>query len=94
MIQINPHNLVRHELIGLDVRVMRSQNRQLVGLKGRIVDETRNTLILKDRNRQFAISKNIVSLRLSLPRGETVDLDGNMIVARPEDRIKMRVRRW
>jgi len=94
MIQINPHNLVRHELIGLDVRVMRSQNRQLVGLKGRIVDETRNTLILKDRDRQFAISKNIVSLRLSLPRGETVDLDGNMIVARPEDRIKMRVRRW
>ena len=94
MIQINPYNLVRHELIGLDVRVMRSQNRQLVGLKGRIVDETRNTLILKDRDKQFVISKNIVSLRFSLPRGETVDLDGNMIVARPEDRIKMRVRRW
>ena len=84
----------RHELIGLDARVSKSFNRQLVGLRGRIIDETRNTLVLERGAREIRIPKDIVHLRLQLSKGETVDLDGKTIVSRPEDRTKMRVRRW
>jgi len=94
MTEITPFNLVRHELIGLDARVLRSLNKQLVGLRGRIIDETRNTLTLRNGDRQATIPKDVVHLRLRLPRGEMVDLDCNVLIARPEDRIKMRVRRW
>jgi ribonuclease P protein subunit POP4 len=94
MTEITPFNLVRHELIGLDVRVLRSLNKQLVGLRGRIIDETRNTLTLKNGDRRVTIPKDVVHLRVGLPKGEMVDLDCNVLIARPEDRIKMRVRRW
>jgi len=94
MTQITRFNIARHELIGLDARVSKSLNKQLVGLRGRIIDETRNTLTLKQGSRQIAIPKEIVRLRLHLPEGEVAELDGRTIAARPEDRIKMRLRRW
>ncbi len=94
MTEITPFNLVRHELIGLDARVSKSPNRQLVGLRGRIIDETKKTLTLKSGPRHVTLPKDVVQLRLSLPKGEIVKLDGRAIVARPEDRIKMKVRRW
>jgi len=94
MTQITRFNIARHELIGLDARVSKSLNKQLVGLRGRIIDETRNTLTLKQGPKQIIIPKDVVHLRLHLPKGENVELDGRTVTARPEDRIKMRLRRW
>lgn len=94
MTQITRFNIARHELIGLDARVSKSLNKQLVGLRGRIIDETRNTLTLKQDSRQIIIPKDIVHLRLRLPEGEVAEIDGRTITARPEDRTKMRLRRW
>lgn len=94
MTQITPFNLTRHELIGFDIRISKSANRQLIGISGRITDETRNTFTLKSGHREIRLPKSVVHLRLRLPKGEVVEVDGRAIVARPEDRIKMRSRRW
>ncbi|MGQ9543460.1 MAG: ribonuclease P protein component 1 [Candidatus Bathyarchaeia archaeon] len=94
MTEINPLNLVRHELIGLEARIIKSTNSQIVGLKGRIIDETKNILTLKSGGRDLKIPKDTVKIRFYLPRGEIVDVDGKVIQARPEERVKMRVRRW
>ncbi len=94
MTQVTRFNIARHELIGLDARVSKSLNKQLIGLRGRIIDETRNTLMLKQGPRQIIIPKDIVHLRLRLPKGEVAELDGRTITARPEDRIRMRLRRF
>ena len=40
---MTPESLVRHELAGLDVEVAESPNPDLVGVAGRVVDETTNT---------------------------------------------------
>jgi len=37
---ISPRNILRHELIGLDVLVARASNPGHVGVAGRIIDET------------------------------------------------------
>ncbi|MEM2106592.1 MAG: ribonuclease P protein component 1 [Candidatus Bathyarchaeia archaeon] len=94
MTEVNPFNLVRHELIGLDAKILKSTNRQIVGLKGKIVDETRNILTFRSGGRDLKIPKNIVQIRFYLPNGEIVDVEGKVIQARPEDRVKMRVKRW
>ncbi|MEM3382057.1 MAG: ribonuclease P protein component 1 [Candidatus Bathyarchaeia archaeon] len=94
MTEVNPFNLVRHELIGLEAKIVKSTNRQIVGLKGKIVDETRNILTFRSGGRDLKIPKNIVQIRFYLPNGEIVDVEGKVIQARPEDRVKMRVRRW
>jgi len=43
---ISPQNVLRHELIGLDVLVVRASNPGHAGVSGRVTDETRNTLVI------------------------------------------------
>lgn len=46
--QLTPETLPKHELNGLPVRVVESTNRDLVGIGGRVVIETTNTLHVED----------------------------------------------
>jgi ribonuclease P protein subunit POP4 len=94
MSPITPENILRHELVGLDVKVNKSSNKQLVGLKGRVVDETRNMLIIFNGEERKAVPKDISTFHFSLPNGTIVEVDGKMIVGRPENRVKMRVKAW
>ena len=91
---ITPFNITKNEFIGLDLRISKSHNKQLIGMSGRIIDETRNTLMLRQGSKIIRIPKDIVHLNMSIPFGKMIEVDGRSIVARPEDRIKMRVRRW
>jgi ribonuclease P protein subunit POP4 len=91
---ITPFNITKNEFIGLDLVISKSCNKQLVGIRGRIIDETRNTLMLRQGSKIIRIPKDIVRLNMSIPFGKMIEVDGRSIVARPEDRIKMRVRRW
>ena len=94
MSPITPQNVLRHELIGLDVTVTRSKDPNFKGLRGTIVDESKNMLILLQRGKKLRIPKNIATFRLNLQGGVVVDVDGSRLVARPENRLKIRVRRW
>lgn len=91
---INPKNLVRHELIGLRVSVAKAANPFSKGLSGRVVDETRNTLIIESNGRERSLAKDEHAFSFSLPSGEQVLVDGNILVGRPEDRIKKRLKSW
>ena len=94
MSPITPNNLARHEIIGLNVRVVGAMNNQLTGLTGKIIDETRNTLTLFNGTKSMIVPKDIVSFNFYLPSGEVVRVEGKRLVGRAEDRIKMKVRNW
>jgi ribonuclease P protein subunit POP4 len=94
MSSITPRNILRHELIGLSVRVMRTENQTIRGIHGVVVDETRNMLMINVRRRKVMIPKNIATFRFNLPDGVRVDVDGERLVAKPENRLKTKVRRW
>jgi len=79
----NRENLHRHELIGLEVEVTGRSG--LSGLTGKIVDETRNTFLVESKDGVKTVPKKGNHFRF--PKYET-DLDGEQILARPEDRIK------
>jgi ribonuclease P protein subunit POP4 len=86
---ITPENLVRHELMGLTAMIRVSSNPQLKGVSGRVIDESRNTLILETpEGREVTIIKDQCTISFRLPSGESVRVDGKLLVARPEDRIK------
>ena len=91
---ITPHNIVRHELIGLNVKVLDALNPQVNGLRGTIVDETKNTLTIENAKGTSMITKQIATFRLALPTGILVDVDGDRLISRPESRLKTRTRRW
>jgi ribonuclease P protein subunit POP4 len=82
-----PENLTKHELIGLMAEVVESSDPTRVGLKGRIVDETRNTFTIESKGKEKIVAKAECTFRFSLDH-EVVEVDGKVLVARPEDRIK------
>ena len=92
MMKVTP-NIVQQEFIGLDVTVVKSSNPHAVGISGRVVDETRNTFtILHDDTRKVVVKDTSV-FDFVIPDGTVVEIDGKVIMGRPEDRIKRRPRR-
>lgn len=81
------NDIIRHELIGLEIEVTASKNQSLVGIKGKIVDETKNTLKVRANSRVLTIMKNAIMFKANIG-GKAVEIDGNCIMGRPEDRIK------
>jgi len=96
---ITPENVVRHELIGLKVKVAESTDPALRGLSGTVVDESYNMLVVETKKR----GKNPAEKRLSkcnsvfifaLPNKVKVKVEGRLLIGRPEDRIKKKFDRW
>ena len=79
-------NLRKHELIGLDVEVVAATDPTQERLRGRIVDETRNTLVVEVQGDEKRIPKSGSRFRFAIQGG--IEVDGDEIRFRPEDRVK------
>jgi ribonuclease P protein subunit POP4 len=86
---ISSRNVLRHELIGLDVLVSGAANPELRGLSGRIIDETRNLLVIETPRGIKRIQKIHTIFRVFLPSSELVEIDGSVLVLAPEKRINL-----
>lgn len=91
---ITPKNLVRHELIGLKAKVAESANPSQAGAEGTVTDESRQTLTIKTSKGERSFAKDQCVFIFTLPGGERVRVDGKILVARPEDRIKKKLKKW
>jgi len=90
---IMPKNIVKHELIGLKVSIADSKNPSQKGLKGKIINETRNTLVIEtDRGKKTLVKEQCVFV-FELDEGK-VKVNGRILLARPEDRIKKKQKNW
>jgi len=86
-------NIIRDEFIGLRAKVVRSINPEYEGIMGRIIDETRNTFLLSHNGRERRVIKETSIFHFIYPDGTVVEIDGKLLVGRPEDRIKKTIRR-
>lgn len=84
---MNPRNIIRHELIGLEAEIVKAKNPSLVGIKGKIIDETRNTIIIRQGKKMKRILKEHAVFNIRV-ENKIVQLDGKLLVGRPEERIK------
>ena len=92
---ITPYNVVRHELIGLKIKVKKSSDPTHVGLSGVVVDETYNMIKIETKDgEEKSLPKKISVFVFTLPDGTKVEVDGKLLVGRPEDRIKKKFPRW
>ncbi len=93
--KITPRNLIRHEFIGLKAEIIDSYNKYYIGISGLIVGETRNTvLILGNDGKIRRIPKALCTFLITLPSGLRVKVNGQVIIGRPEDRLKRVSKRW
>jgi len=90
---ITIRNILRHELIGLEVDVVRDRNPSNASIGGRVVDESKNTLLIRQGDVEKRVGKKDAVFRFRLPTGAAVEVEGSAIVGRPEDRVKRKMRR-
>jgi len=84
---MNLKNFLTGEIIGLKMEIMDSKNKNLIGIKGVVIDETKNTLAIKEDNIVKTILKKQVVLKFNYGENNII-VDGNLLIGRPEDRIK------
>ena len=85
--------IIQHEFMGLKARVGKSANQNYVGISGTVVNETRNTFIIKHERKNRTIIKDQAVFHFTLPDTTIVEINGKLLVGRPEGRLKKRIRR-
>ncbi len=86
-------DIISYEFIGTEAKIAQSKNRDCKGIRGKIIDETRNTFTILRENRPKKIIKDSSFFHFKFSDGTVVEIDGKLLVGRPEDRLKKRVRR-
>lgn len=86
-------NIIRCEFIGTEARVAKSKNQDCVGISGKITDETRNTFVIMHKGERKKIIKDSAVFHFTFSDGTIAEIDGKLLVGRPEGRLKKRIRR-
>ena len=85
--EFNKKRLARSELIGLDVKIVESENQFNRGIKGKIIDETKNMFEIKTKEARKKIIKSQCVFDF---REQKMQINGKSLSSRPEKRIKQR----
>ena len=83
---ITADNITSHEFIGLHTEITNSSNPQIIGLNGRIVNETKSMFTINTKNGTKSIAKSKNSWKFSIENKDVI-VEGSKIVKRPFDRI-------
>jgi len=85
---LTAETLVRHELVGLDVRVVSASNPDSIGIEGEVVTETTRTLGIETGGQVSHVPKDSATFEWTLPSGERVETAGERLIARPARRTE------
>ena len=73
------------ELIGEEIEVVETTNNSLANLRGKIVDESKQTLTIDVDGKVKTVLKGTITFKI-ISSGKLID--GKTIMKRPEDRLK------
>ena len=86
-------NILKQEFIGIQSIISQSSHVDYIGLSGKVVNETKNTFSILHKNKVKKIIKKSAIFRFKFCDGTIVEIDGNLLVGRPEDRLKKNIKR-
>ena len=86
-------NILQNEIIGLETEVLNDSNPANIHLRGRVIDETMKTLVIRGTGTRRIAKKDAVFKFLL--DGVAVKVEGKALMGRPEDRVKkQKKRKW
>ena len=82
---------MKYELIGIEAEVVDARNEANIGIKGTVVDETKNTLVIEtEKGKKRVIKQNAVfEFKFGKQR---IRIDGKLLIGRPEERLKRKIK--
>ena len=97
--KLTPRNIIHHELIGIDTKVVDSTNKSLIGTEGRIVNETKNMFVIGDVQEKN-VPKSCSSFMFTIPSFDgkrylpsSIKVDGRLLLSQPENRIQTKFKK-
>jgi ribonuclease P protein subunit POP4 len=88
---MNLKNVAKNEFIGLAVKVHDAKNKSLIGIEGKIIDETKNTFKIRTNKKTKIVMKKDVTIDLKIDDNK-IRINGEKLVGRPEERIKKKIK--
>lgn len=85
------NDLYFSDLVGRRARVVKCSNANSTGIEGTICDETMKTVHIMSEGKEKVVPKAGTVFSVEYGDGE-VEVDGDAIIFRPEDRIKQHSR--
>ena len=82
----SPENVLVHELIGLDARIVESTDPTTRGIHGPIVFETRNMISIRTNSSVKQIAKKTAKKIEIKTHSGACFISGSSLIGRPEDR--------
>ncbi|MDE1762798.1 MAG: ribonuclease P protein subunit [Thaumarchaeota archaeon] len=79
-------NIASHELIGLYTEIIQSENTQIVGVSGKIVDETKFMFTLDTKKGFKKFPKESTQWKFVF-NGDTAQIDGTKLTKRSYERM-------
>ena len=87
---ITADNITSHEFIGLHTEITQSTNPQVIGLNGRIIDETKSMFKINTDKGVKSIAKSTNQWKFSI-ENKDITVEGSKISKRSFDRIGAKV---
>jgi len=84
---VDRKKLAREEFIGLHVTIRECMDSKWIGKYGVIIDETKNTFLIRINGKNKKIAKKIAKFEFENDEKKTI-LNGSKIAYRSEDRVK------
>jgi ribonuclease P protein subunit POP4 len=91
-VKITP-DIIRHEFIGTEGKIAKSLHADYVGIHGEVIDETKNTFTIMHKGKAKSVIKTAAVFNFKFSDETIVEIDGKLLVGRPEDRLKKTVKR-
>jgi len=80
-------DIAKYEIIGLYAEVADSKNISNIGICGKIIDETKNTIIIECKGKKKRIFKDNVILKIKFGK-QPIIIKGSLLAGNPKERIK------
>tara|TARA_B110000014_G_scaffold83500_1_gene57188 strand:+ start:371 stop:628 length:258 start_codon:yes stop_codon:yes gene_type:complete len=76
------------DLVGYDVTITSSKNREIIGINGKVIMETKNMIVLDTKNGKKTIPKDICQLS---NKNGIIQTDSTKLSKRPHERLEILV---
>lgn len=90
--KVTPH-IIRQEFIGTEGKIVKSPHVDYLGITGEVIDETKNTFTILHKGKAKSVVKNSAVFNFKFSDGTIVEIDGKLLLGRPQDRLKKTVKR-
>ncbi len=86
-------DIIREEFIGTQATISKSPHQDYIGIHGQVIGETRNTFKIQQKPKNKSIIKDQAIFQFQFNDGTIVEIDGKLLVGKPEDRLKKTTKR-